>query len=373
MIIGSDNVVLKNGFVLCGDFKFRKTDVLINDGKIIKIGGNICADDAVDVCGNYVVPGFINLHVHGIGSYDSMDKDTESVKNIADLLLKGGVTGFLATTVTATKEDTLSALKNISRATEQSKNLLGIHIEGPLLNARYNGAHKTEWLCGADDFWFDEAKEASGGLIRIMTIAPECKGAAEFIAKHKDEVIFSLGHGGDDYEACVSAFESGAVRVTHLFNAMPPIHHRNKSLIAAAFEKGARAEIICDGIHVDKTAVLMALRIFGIDRISVITDGIVGTGLCDGKYSFCGRDMFLKDGIAHNSDGKLVGSTATMLSCIKNLNSWGVDLADAVKMSSYNPARELGISDRCGIIKEGADADIVILDKNLDIVRVIKK
>lgn len=369
-------MIIKNALMLNENFEFVNSDIYIKDGVIKKISPEIAEEDEVfDAEGNYAVPGFINLHVHGFSHDDVMDGQAEGIERMSSFFLAGGVTGFLATTATATYKDTMKALSAVKKAKKSGKcrNLYGVHLEGPFLNKDFKGAHKKQWLCEPDKEYIDGIFGNYSDLVKIISIAPECKKAAKFIKNYSDKVIFSLGHGGDDYKLCVKCFENGATRVTHLFNAMPQLHHRNKSLIHAAYENNATVELICDGMHLDKTTVLMAIKLFGRDNVNIITDGICGTGLPDGKYKFCGSAMILKDGVARNKDGALVGSTATMLDCVKNLVSWGEELSDVIKMASYNPAKALKIDDKTGLIKENYDSDIVILDKNLDIVRVFTK
>lgn len=251
----------------------------------------------------------------------------------------------------------------------EGANLLGINMEGPYLNPDYKGAHRAEWLRTPKEVDFDEVNEAAGGNIRLVTLAPELDGAMEFIKTHKDKVKISLGHGGTDYEKCQEGFENGATQVTHLFNAMPSIHHRKLSLIAAAFESGAMAELICDGLHVDKTVVMMAYRIFGADRLIVINDSVMAAGLPDGIYSECGSEIIVKDGIALLKNGTICGGTAPIFKCVKNLISWGICEQDAVKMASFNAAKAIDEKNK-GKIAEGCDADFIAVDKEFSLTDV---
>lgn len=370
-------MLIKNALVYTTEYKFEKKDVLVKDGKIAEVAENLPADGEVyDAQGAYLVPGFINLHVHGAVGYDVMNATPEALEEVSTFFMKDGVTAYLPTTVTATYEETVKAVKCFAeymKTPHAGANAIGVNIEGPYLNMDYRGAHDPQLLTTPDEFSIDGLLEAADGQIKLITLAPEVEGAVEFVKAYKDKLKISLGHGGNDYEKCAQAFEAGATQVTHLFNTMPPIHHRNKGLIHAAFEAGAYAELICDGIHVDKSVVLMAIKMFGADKICVITDGIHATGQPDGRYFFANAPYTVVNGVAKNDAGNLVGSTSTMLQCVQNLVSWGTSLEDAIRMATANPADAIGISDAKGRIDVGLDADLVLLDSTLRVKKVWKK
>ncbi len=370
-------MLIKNALVYTKDCVFEKQDVKVCDGKICEIGVNLSDDGEIyDAQGAYLIPGFINIHVHGAIGYDVMVTDEAELEEVSKFFLKDGTTSYLVTTVTAPFDETVAAVKRFAsymQGVHEGAQVLGINIEGPHLNMDYKGAHAPHLLSDFKKFPMDEIWEAGGGNIKLITIAPEIEGAVDFITANKDKYKISLGHGGKDYDKCIEAFDAGATQVTHLFNTMPPFHHRTKGLIHAAFEKNVYAELICDNIHVDKSVVLMAIKMFGTDKICVITDGIHATGLADGRYAFAGAPYSVVNGVAKNDNGNLVGGTSTMLQCVQNLVSWGVSLEDAVRMATLNPANAIGVSDTKGKIDVGMDADLVLLDEDLQVKKIWKK
>lgn len=363
-------MLIKNASFFNEKFEKENGDIYIKGSVFEKIGDcGECDSEIVDLKGKMIIPGFINIHTHGAVGYNVVNATREGYEKIGRYWASNGTTSYLMAPATYLKEDLkkyVSVIADCIKNKTSGANLLGINMEGPYLSDKYKGAHKSEWLRNTKEVDFDEINEAAGGNILVTTIAPEIDGAIDFIKEYKDKVKISLGHTGADYETCMKAFEAGATQVTHLFNAMPPVHHRNLSLISAAFESGAMAEIICDGLHVDKNVVMMAYKIFGADRLIVINDSVMAAGMPEGVYNECGVEIYVKDGIARHKDGTISGGTATIYQCVKNLVSWGVPLADASKMASYNPAKALGIKGK-GLIKEGYDADFVVLSDDLSI------
>lgn len=359
-------MLLKNALYLNDKFEYEKADIYIKDGKFEKIGkiDEECCEDVIDMCGKKVLPGLINIHMHGAVGYNVTNADCKAYDEIAAYLASTGTTSYLMAPATYLKEDLKKYVKVIAdsmKSGSKGANLLGVNMEGPYLNPNFKGAHRADWLRTPNEVDFDEINEAADGNIRLVTLAPELDGAMEFVKKYSGKVKISLGHGGSDYEKCMKGFKNGATQVTHLFNAMPSIHHRNLSLIAAAFEIGAMAEIICDGLHVDKTVVMMAYKMFGAERLIVINDSVMAAGLPDGIYSECGSKIVVKDEIALLENGTICGGTATIFKCVRNLIDWGVREEDAVKMASYNPAKAIGV-ERKGKISIGCDADFIVVD-----------
>ncbi len=370
-------MLIKNAFVYTTNYDFRKMDVLVEDGKIAEISESINSDcESFDASGAHLIPGFINIHVHGAIGYDVMETTPDALEKVSVFFMQDGVTSYLPTTVAAPYDETVAAVKQFAaymKTPHEGAEVLGVNIEGPYLNMNFRGAHAPQFLAAPSNFSIDGIMEAADGQIKVITLAPEVEGAVEFVKAYKEQFKISLGHGGNDYDKCVAAFEAGATQVTHLFNTMPPIHHRNKGLIHAAFEAGVYAELICDNVHVDKSVVLMAIKMFGVDKICVITDGVHATGHQDGRYSFAGAPFTVVNGVAKNDEGNLVGGTATMLQCVKNLVKWGISLEDAVRMATANPADAIGVADKKGRIDIGMDADLVLLDNELNVKKVWKK
>lgn len=367
---------IKNASVLNDKFEFEKSDVILDGGKIIQKGTDLTAGEVIDACGKYVLPGLVNIHTHGAVGYDCADCDYAGINEISKYWASTGTTSFLPTTTTASYTDTERAMKTLAGAIERGTEgaaVAGINMEGPYLAASHKGAHREDLLRSPAEFDFEKMQEAANGNIKLVTLAPETEGAIDFVKKYSGSVRISLGHTGAGYEACVDAFENGARHVTHLFNAMPPIHHRKLSLIAAAFEKGAEVELIADGLHVNAVSAMMAYKLFGDDKMILINDTMQAAGLGEGEYDFCGTRVIVKNGLACREDGTISGGITPLWDCVKNMISWGVTLESAVKMASYNPAAAIGLGDITGSIKEGKDADIIVVSDSLELTEVFVK
>lgn len=330
----------------------------IRDGKITEIAENVINGD-IDAGGNRLIPGLIDVHTHGCVGLETMDADFEPM---CRFYAEHGTTSFLPTTMTMSYD----ALKSVTTAKTDFKgaNILGFHFEGPYISSKQKGAQNERYIKNPsiEDFKrFDNVK--------MITIAPELQGAMEFIESISNECTVSLGHTDCDYETALKAIENGAKCLTHTYNAMPPLHHRNPGPIGAAFEKHIYAQLICDGFHVSKPIVLATYKMFGADRLTLISDSIRCAGLPDGEYESGGLEVFLKDGAARLADGTIAGSIATLLDCVKKAVMFGIPFDDAVKMASETPANMLGINK--GRIAKGYDADLLIVDDKINIKTVI--
>lgn len=359
-------MIFKNALILNENFEWIKADLKTEHGKISGIG-HFC-EDGTDLCGKRIIPGFINIHMHGAVGYNVANADAEAYDKIGNYLASTGTTSYLMAPATYLEEDMKRYISLIGERVGKSSgaNLLGANMEGPYLSARYKGAHREEWLRNVSEVDFDGINKVGNNCIMVTTVAPETDGAIEFIRTHADKVKISLGHTGADYKTCMEAFEAGAIQVTHLFNAMPSLHHRNMSLISAALDFGSMAEIICDGLHVTPSVVKAAYKMFGADKLIVINDSVMAAGMPDGIYYECGNEVIVKDGIAREHDGTIAGGTASIITCVKNLISWGIPECDAVKMATFNPAKSIGIENK-GLIKGGYDADFLIIDNEFNI------
>jgi len=366
-------MLLKNAEVLCADFVLRRADVLVENGKIAVVEPHIDGD-GIDLSGKLLLPGLINVHTHGADGCDVMTANYDDINRMSMYMAKTGTTAFMPSTSTMLEPDIKSAMANIAAAMERGVDgacILGAHMEGPYLAAPKRGAHKQEWLRSVNEVDFDGIQQAAKGCVRMVTIAPETDGAMAFIEKNAHEIVISLGHTGADYDMCKKAFEFGANHVTHMFNAMPSIHHRTLTLIAAAFDSCAMVELIGDGLHVDPVTMRMAYNMFGDERILIVTDSLAQTGMGDGVYEFAGTSIVITNGIARQSDGTISGGTSNMWQCVNNLVSWGISMPSAVKMASKNPAVSVGVYDKKGSIGVGKDADLLIADKSLNLLSVM--
>lgn len=335
------------------------TDIAIDGGKIAAIGK--CDEPGVDFGGCRIFPGLIDIHNHGCIGYDTMEGH---LPEMADYQLAHGVTTWYPTTMTMSAEDIIAATERDIDFGHGS-NIPGFHMEGPFINKKYKGAQNEEYVIPPSMELFSKCKN-----VKHVTVAPEIEGSFEFIKECP--AIVSIGHTDTDYETAMTAFRLGAKKITHTYNTMPGIHHRNPGPIGAGSDsEGVYAELICDGKHIHASAVRMLIKLFGTDRVILISDSMAATGLGDGTYSFGGQTTIVKDGTAMTEDGHLAGSTSTLFDCVKVAISFGIPTDDAIKMASENPARLMGLNK--GKIAVGYDADFIIVDNDFNLVASIAR
>ncbi|MBR6647273.1 MAG: N-acetylglucosamine-6-phosphate deacetylase [Clostridia bacterium] len=355
-------MIIKNANILCDDFNFKKSDIRFSE-KIEEIGKIEKEEKTFDFEGCYVIPGLVDIHTHAAVKVDAMDENVDFDKWKSFLLSKG-VTTFFPSTVSATPEEIKRAVKNLDKAD-------GINLEGPFLSPAKKGAHLESTLCAVDLSLLSEIKDK----VKITTVAPEMFDNMEKIeAITKLGIKVSLGHTTANYETSKKAFSLGATHITHSFNAMPTFLHREPGLLGAAFEnENVFCEVISDGIHLHPAVVKMIYQAIGCDRMVMISDSMAATGLDDGKYSLGGLDVIVKDRKATLKDGTIAGSTFTLYDCVKNAVSFGIPLTDVIKMATLTPAKAVSMDDRVGSLSVSKDADIVVLDKDLNVVKVFYK
>ncbi len=315
--------------------------------------------NAVDAAGRRVIPGLIDVHTHGCIGMDTMDAD---FREMCAFYASRGTTSFLPTTMTMGYDDLMRVVN--SETDFSGANILGFHFEGPYISKKYKGAQNEKYIKNpsVDDFY--KFKN-----VKMITVAPELCGSEEFIKEVSNDCVVSIGHTDCDYETAIRAIECGASCLTHTYNAMPPLHHRNPGPIGAAIEKGIYAQLICDGFHISKPVVLATYRAFGAERMVIISDSIRPAGLPDGEYESGGLKVILKDGAARLEDGTIAGSSATLWDCVKKAYEFGIPFEDAVRMASATPAEMLGI--KKGKLEVGFDADLLIIDDAMNIDTVI--
>lgn len=360
MVIGNANVFL-NG-------EFRKASVTVEDGKIAYIG----AADApcnVDAEGQYLVPGFVDIHTHGAMNEDFSDGKGEGLLKLSRYYAQNGVTSFLATTMTLKEETLLPAMevvRNFVRPADGAK-CAGIHMEGPFLSYAKRGAQAAENLHAPDAGMFHRLNEASGNRVRLVTVAPEEPGAMEFIREISEICTVSLGHTTADYDTAISAFEAGASHATHLFNGMPSFLHRAPGVVGAAFDCGATVELICDGLHIHPSAVRVVHQLFGKNLV-VISDSLRCAGMPDGEYELGGQPIEMKGGKATllGSD-TLAGSSTNLLEEVRNLVAFGIPLEAAITAVTAAPVKAIGAGWRIGKIAPGYEADFLLLTPELEL------
>lgn len=325
------------------------------------------------------VPGFIDVHIHGVNGADIMDATKDALDTMVQALPKEGTTGFLATTITQEESLIESAILNVAKYIEAKQapgtaEILGIHLEGPFVNAEKAGAQPEQYIIDPDLEVFNKWQSMTKGSIKMVTLAPERPGGLEmirYLAGHG--VIASIGHTNATYEETIQAMNAGANHVTHLFNQMRGLHHREPGVVGAALlHDQLVAEIIADGVHVRPEAVDLAYRMKGKDGLILITDSMRAKCLKNGHYDLGGQDVIVKDGKAVLQDGTLAGSVLKLGSAVKNMMDFtGCTLEEVIEMASATPAKQLNLFDRKGSIADGKDADIVVLNKDLEVVMTL--
>ncbi len=370
-------MLFKNGLVFTGNGIFEEVDVRIKDGVIKDIGKNLsCDDEIIDIKGKKLIPGFIDVHTHGCGGCDFCDGKKESFENMADTYIKFGVTTVVTTSMALHKEELkkyFSVFKDFAdNQGKKGSRICGINMEGPFLSVAKKGAHKEECIIPADYEFFKEINELSGNRIKLVDVAPEVQGNLDFIEKVKDEVTVCVAHTDGGYDVCTEAYKRGAKSTTHLFNAMTPLSHREPGAVGAACDSDAFVELICDGVHIHPAVLRTAFKIFGEDRICIVSDSMCAAGMPDGVYILGGQDVYVKDGKATLENGVIAGSVANSLTGVKNLIKFGIKEETVLKAATINPARVINIDDVTGSIAKGKYADLLVVDDSYNIEAVFR-
>lgn len=344
--------------------------------------------EILDAGGCYVIPGLIDIHFHGCAGVDFCDGNIEAVEKIAEYELAHGITTIHPATMTLDEERLAGIGKTalaFYRAQQESwesgkgarfAELAGIYMEGPFVSMAKKGAQNPAYVKEPDVAMFQRFQEAAGGLCRICVVAPEIPGALAFIDAVKGDVRVSVAHTAADYDEAVRAFCHGARQVTHLYNAMPPFTHRAPGVIGAACDRAdVTPELICDGVHIHPSVIRATFKMFGAERILLISDSMMATGMPDGIYSLGGQEAEVKGNLATLTvDGAIAGSVTNLFDCMRYaVREAGIPLADAVRCASENPAKAIGIDRTHGSITAGKYADFVLMDRSLEIRQVVKR
>ena len=369
------NMIIKNAKVYKENNTFEVQDIYIENELIT--GEEASNDEVIDATGLYAIPGLTDIHFHGCVGHDFCDGTQKAIEEIAKYQANNGVTTICPATMTL-GEDTLLKIAKVA-ATYENKDgaiLTGINMEGPYVSVEKKGAQNPAYIRKPDIEMYRRIQKESGDLIKLVAIAPEEEGAMEFISELKDEVILSLAHTTADYDTAYEALSKGANHITHLYNAMPPFSHREPGVVGAACDKPeCMVELICDGIHIHPSVIRATFKMFGDDRIILISDSMMATGMPDGEYSLGGQAVKVADHKATLvTDGAIAGSATNLMDCMRNIvKNMGIPLETAVKCAAVNPAKSIGIYDKYGSIMPGKVANIVLLDKDLNIKSVILK
>jgi len=322
------------------------------------------------------IPGFLDVHIHGAGGHDVMEASTEAMAAVTTMVARRGTTSMVATTVTASPDATLHSVAGIAKyictqreSSDPRAEVLGLHFEGPFISPARRGVHPMEFIKLPSAEFLDKLLQAAEGNAQILTIAPELLGAMPCIdAARKAGMVVAMGHTDATYEQARAGIAHGMRHAVHVYNAMRPFSHRDSGVIGAVLTSpDVSAELIADGVHVDEAAMKLLLQAKGAAGVVLISDGVSATGMPDGKYMLGQFEVTVSGGICRNSEGKLAGSTLTLDRALQNIVALGAGLADAVRMLTLNPATLLGLEFKKGVLRTGADADIVLLDEGLQI------
>lgn len=363
-------IIIKNANIYREDYKFHKGDLYIKSDKLVPY---LDYDNTIiDEKDSFVIPGLTDVHFHGAAGFSFSDGTHEGIGAIAKYEAESGITQICPATVTLPEE----ALYRVSAACDSYANeegavLVGINMEGPFINKDKKGAQNEAYVKKPDIDMFNRINKLSGYRIKLVDLAPEVNGAMEFIEQVKDHVVVSIAHTTANYELALKAFDKGATHVTHLYNAMPPFTHRAPGVIGAAADtKDCMVELIGDGIHVHPSVVRATFRMFGDDRIILISDSMMATGMPDGDYTLGELIVTVKDKRATLKDGTIASSVFNLMDCVRSVVDMGIPLESAIKCAAVNPAKQIGVFDKYGSLESGKVANFVVLNKDLSLKHV---
>lgn len=371
------SIIIKNVNIITPFDILYDGEILLKEGKIKKISEKHSLDEynidnVIDGKGLFLAPGFIDIHNHGNSGYDVMDSTEKALDEMAKFHIKNGVTSFLGTVITSSYENMIKACKNIVQYNNKNDRaqLLGIHLEGPFFSIEKKGAQPAIYIKDPDVEDMKKIVETSQGKMKMVSIAPEKEGALDTISYLVSEgITVAMAHSNGTFDETKSGINHGATVATHLYNGMRSFSHREPGIIGAALtDDRVYCEIIYDRIHLHDAAVKMALKIKGIDKILLVSDAMRAAGLEDGDYELGGQKVIVKKGAARLENGSLAGSTLNLKKAVYNMvYKLNVPIHHAIRMASLNPAKAIGVDKNKGSIEIGKDADLLLLDKDINI------
>ena len=376
-------MIIKNVLKYTEDYQFELSSISIKEDKFIDNSyDDLLDDDTIDGEGCYAIPGLVDIHIHGCKGADFCDGTLNAIETICAYEALVGVTTICPATMTLSKESLLHIASIAKQYYELQANetisnkrafFAGINMEGPFISPEKKGAQSALHICQCDIDFFDQMQDASNNLIKMVDIAPEQENALSFIDALSDKVRISIAHTTADYITTKSAFEHGAKHVTHLYNAMPPLSHREPGVIGAAIDDPeCFVEVICDGIHIHPSMIRATFSMFGAERIVLVSDSMRATGMPDGTYTLGGQDVIVEGNTAKLvCDGSLAGSVTNLMDCLRiAVKQMNIPLESAVRCATMNPAKAIGIDMNYGSITPGKYANLILLDQNLAIKKI---
>ncbi len=368
-IFGENGMFCRGNIDICGDVIKN-----IDYDKAYNVELQQKQEEVIDADGLYVIPGLVDIHLHGAAGFDFCDCTEEAFAAIVDFELSHGVTSIVPATMTLPQQTLYRIMGAIGQYAKNHASIKGITMEGPFISADKKGAQNEGYIQVPDITLFNRLQTVSGKMIRQVTVAPETAGALDFIKNVSENCVVAVAHTNASYEEAEAAFSAGSDHITHLYNAMPPFGHREPGAIGAAFDnKRVFAELICDGVHIHPSTVRAAYQLFGAERVCMISDSMSAAGMKDGEC-FLGEQKVIRKGrCAVLENGSLAGAVSTLYDNLKTaVTEMHIPLEDAVLSCTATPARSLKLDRECGVLAAGRKADAVLLDKDLNIMYVIK-
>ncbi len=363
-------MILKNCTFYNEFFEKEFGDIKIEKGKIAEIG--IFAEDGTDMSGKIIFPGFVDIHIHGAAGGDTGDNSAEALDKMSAYLAENGVTSFCPTTMSRPVEELIESAKIIADYKPCGAKIAGINFEGPFISKEKCGSQNPEYITAGSCGDFDALYGAAGGLMKLITIAPETFDSGEFINKASKQITVAIGHTNATAKECKAAFKKGVSHVTHLYNAMSQMTSREAGAVGAALDSDVTCELICDGYHISSEVLRNTFKILGGDRAVVVSDSMRAAGLGTGEFELGGQTVYVKenDAVARLENGTIAASVTNLFAEFKNLLSFGIDFKTALKSCTINPAKVIKEDENIGSIAVGKCADFTVVDEELNIKEV---
>ncbi|MBP3435661.1 MAG: N-acetylglucosamine-6-phosphate deacetylase [Clostridia bacterium] len=370
-------MLLKNATIYNDQFETVKLNVTVEGERIAAVDTRTTGDEVLDLEGYTILPGLIDMHIHGCAGHDTGEATPEALEAMSRCLVQRGVTSFCPTSMTLSFEELQTIFRNVAsvRDTVTGAYIQGVNMEGPYIAMSKKGAQNGAYVRNPDAEEFKRLFEDCGGAIKVVDIAPETDGAQEFVQQIQAICPVSVAHTAADYDQACAAFEWGVRHVTHLYNAQSGLTHRAPGVVGAVFDNaiqyGIRAELICDGFHIHPAALRIAFSQLGEDNSVIVSDSMSAAGHVDGEYDLGGQTVYVRDGKALLADGTIAASTSNVYDELKNVIRFGIPVKQAIKSATINPARAIRVDHETGSICAGKMADLLVVDDNFNIVLVI--